>query len=471
MTYQPEPRIEELGTDFYDVVSAAKFPQQILRFRNQAWAERVGLSQLNEAEWAVHFASFQPLPHNLKQPLALRYHGHQFQSYNPRLGDGRGFLFAQFRDPKDHRLLDLGTKGSGQTPWSRGGDGKLTLKGAMREVLATEMLEALNVDTSKSWSVFETGESLFRNDEPSPTRSAVLVRLSHGHIRFGSFQRHAALGDEGNVKKLLDYCCRYYYPEMQNLSDSEKPGAFLRAVTAKTAALCASWMTAGFVHGVLNTDNMNITGESFDYGPYRFLPTYDLHFTAAYFDDTGLYAYGRQPEAVIWNLEQLGSCLTLVSAVEPLQDALTAFVPAFNARICAGVNERLGLKSRGEERDTELLAEVFQFLAASQVGYDQFFFDWYGGRESTARASLSPSADKYFAHPSFVSLLKSLEPGVEAKVRLQNPYFSAIKPTTLLIDEIEAIWAAIEQSDDWSLFNAKVDAIRAMKRVYGRLPI
>jgi serine/tyrosine/threonine adenylyltransferase len=143
------------------------------------------------AKWERHFAAFAPLPGNLEEPLALRYHGHQFRVYNPHLGDGRGFLYAQLLDAQDGRLLDLGTKGSGQTPWSRDGDGRLTLKGGVREVLATETLEALGVYTSKSFSLFETGEKFFRTDEPSPTRSSVLVRLSHSHIRVGSFQRYA----------------------------------------------------------------------------------------------------------------------------------------------------------------------------------------------------------------------------------------------------------------------------------------
>src|SRR5207249_7491561 len=140
------------------------FPETTLRFRNQRWARAVGLGELSEADWLRHFGRFEPLPDNLTQPLALRYHGHQFRVYNPEIGDGRGFLFAQLRDDRG-RLLDLGTKGSGQTPYSRFGDGRLTLKGGIREVLATEMLEALGVETSKSFSLIETGEALERNDE------------------------------------------------------------------------------------------------------------------------------------------------------------------------------------------------------------------------------------------------------------------------------------------------------------------
>ena len=159
-----------------------------LRYRNDDAASSIGLEKLNDRSWVSHFGEFEPFPGGFDKPLALCYHGHQFGHYNSELGDGRGFLFAQFYD-NANRLMDLGTKGSGTTPFSRSGDGRLTLKGAVREILATEMLEALGVQTSRTLSVIETGESLQRQDEPSPTRSAVLVRLSHGHIRIGSFQR------------------------------------------------------------------------------------------------------------------------------------------------------------------------------------------------------------------------------------------------------------------------------------------
>src|SRR5947207_7145941 len=154
--YRPDPKILELGPDFYDAVEPARFPKAIPRFLNRRWAERIGLGDLREPGWAAHFCRFEPLPDNLTEPLSLRYHGHQFRVYNPEIGDGRGFTFAQLRDEQD-RLLDLGTKGSGQTPYSRHADGRLTLKGGVREVLASEMLEAIGVNTSKSFDLFETG--------------------------------------------------------------------------------------------------------------------------------------------------------------------------------------------------------------------------------------------------------------------------------------------------------------------------
>src|SRR5213075_2471704 len=198
----------------------ARFPKAIPRFLNRWWAERIGLGDLDEPGWAAHFCRFEPLPDNLTEPLALRYHGHQFRVYNPEIGDGRGFTFAQLRDDRG-RLLDLGTKGSGQTPYSRHADGRLTLKGGVREVLATEMLEALGVNTSKSFALFETGEALERGDEPSPTRSAVLTRLSHGHIRIGTFQRFAFFGEAENIKALTRYCLANLYSEQPANDDAE----------------------------------------------------------------------------------------------------------------------------------------------------------------------------------------------------------------------------------------------------------
>ncbi len=288
--YRPDPKIASISDKIGDAVNAADFPETILRFRNDRWAATVGLDGLSDGAWLQHFGRFEPLPDNMPEPLALRYHGHQFRVYNPDIGDGRGFLFAQMRDGHE-RLLDLGTKGSGTTPYSRRGDGRLTLKGGVREILATEMLEALSVNTSKTFSLIETGEELMRGDEPSPTRSAVMVRLSHSHIRIGTFQRIAAEGDADMMEQLVDYCLTILYNE----TPSDNPAAqLLHLAVERIADLAASYMVAGFVHGVLNSDNINITGESFDYGPWRFTEYWDPRFTAAYFDEGGLYAFVRQ---------------------------------------------------------------------------------------------------------------------------------------------------------------------------------
>ena len=468
--YQPATTHAALGPAFYDPVDAAAFPQHILRHRDGRWAARVGLDTLTDAEWLAHFGAFQPLPGSLPQPLALRYHGHQFRSYNPDLGDGRGFLFAQLHDLQDGRLLDLGTKGSGQTPWSRAGDGRLTLKGGVREVLATTMLEALGVYTSKSFSLVETGEELVRHDEPSPTRGSVLVRLSHSHIRIGSFQRLAALGQVEELQRLLDHSIRHYLPEAWRDTPADRAAAFLADVVQRVAVLGASWMAAGFVHGVLNTDNINITGESFDYGPWRFLPTYDAGFTAAYFDHSGLYAYGRQPDTLLWNLVRLAECL--LPLMDPatgkatLEAILHGFPPAFHAALDAAVVRRLALAPATPDADAALARAWWEFLADSQVGFEQAFFDWHGGPAAEARAARSPAASHYAA-PAFAPVRAALAARSPAPSgSLDHPYFTRAEPCAMLIEEVEAIWAPIADHDDWSLFHAKLADIEAMRQAY-----
>jgi uncharacterized protein YdiU (UPF0061 family) len=466
--YQPDPQVPQLGPEFADPVRAARFPQTILRYRNDRAAATVGLDTLTDEEWVAHFGRFEPLPGNVDPPLAMRYHGHQFRVYNPELGDGRGFLFAQLREAGSGRLLDLGTKGSGQTPWSRTADGRLTLKGGVREVLATAMLEALGVPTSRSFSLIETGEQLMRGDEPSPTRSSVLVRLSHSHIRFGSFQRHAFFEQPERIRTLIDHVIAAYYPELEGAND--KAAALLTEVVGRAARLAARWMAAGFVHGVLNTDNMNITGESFDYGPYRFLPRSDPNFTAAYFDHSGLYAFGRQPEAVFWNLQQLAGCFVQVTESDPLVDALNGFGPAYRDALVAAMLERLGLAPQGGEADVALTQAAFKVLAegGEALRWEPFFFDWFCRDE--ARAAAGPRAAIYDgeAGREFRALLAPYE--VDRPERLADPYFAQAEPEELLYDEIEALWAPITEADDWSRFEAKLAAIERARAAWGLRP-
>lgn len=470
--YQPEITFSRLGDEagapFYDAVEAAAFPDHILRYRNQRWAEAVGLGDLTADQWINHFGRFQPLPDNLQNPLAIRYHGHQFRSYNPDIGDGRGFLFAQLRDgPKDKggRLLDLGTKGSGKTPYSRFGDGRLTLKGGVREVLATEMLEALGVYTSKTFSLIETGEALQRNDEPSPTRSAVMVRLSHSHVRFGAFQRLAFEQNPEAVAELVEYCIAHFYPDIDEEGASARAVAFFGRVVERTVRLAGQWMAAGFVHGVLNTDNMNVTGESFDYGPWRFAPTADPGFTAAYFDQTGLYAFGRQAEAAAWNLAQFGGALSLIADTDALTEQLQTYGALYEAAMADAYFARLGLKRTGDE-DFAVVGDLLRWMTETGAPYQQVFFDWFCGAASTARADASPAAELY-AQDKFQAIRETLtDYDADRPERLSHPYFAQGKPCGMLIDEVEAIWAPIAEHDDWSLFEAKLEAIAQMRNAY-----
>ena len=262
-----EVSIESLGESYWDVVEAARFPRSQLRFRNDGVLHQLGLDaqQVSDADLEEAFGRFEG-----RVPfLALRYHGFQFGNYNPQLGDGRGFLYGQLRDRRGD-LQDLGTKGSGTTPWSRGGDGRLTLKGGVREVIASEALHRLGVTTSRTLSLIETGEDLYRGDEPSPTRSAVMVRMARTHLRFGTCERLLYLRDAPGLERLLRHVVAVYYPAIAATHpavDGDNPGlqaqllAFYGELVEQVARLAAEWMAAGFVHGVLNTDNMSLVGE------------------------------------------------------------------------------------------------------------------------------------------------------------------------------------------------------------------
>ncbi len=462
---RPEAAHARLGSEFFDPVAPAAFPHATLRFRNDEWAARVGLGGIDDAEWLARFARFEPMAGSFESPLALRYHGHQFRAYNPDIGDGRGFLYAQLRDLADGRLLDLGTKGSGTTPYSRFGDGRLTLKGGVREILATEMLEALGVYTSKTFSLVETGEALSRNDEPSPTRSAVLVRLSHSHIRIGTFQRLAAYEAFASMRRLVDHAIEHFWPDAGHAPD---PVAGLYdAIVGATAQLGAEWFAAGFVHGVLNTDNTNITGESFDYGPWRFLDRFDPGFTAAYFDHGGLYSFARQPEALNWNLARLGECLIPVSSRAAIEPAFESFAERFHHHLTRQTLARMGLTpSGGGASDRALVQAFWGAMQVTAPPFQQVFHDLLGAAPD--RIAASPLAEILAGQPwtEVIADLSALPraPGIDTA--LAHPAAEA-PPQSMVIEEVEAIWVAIDRDDDWSPLAEKVAALRR-SQAFGR---
>lgn len=467
MTLVYEPALESLGDDFYDRVAAATFPVHYLRFRNDALLPLLGLDPkaVPDADFIAAFGRFE----SVRSFLALRYHGYQFGEYNPFLGDGRGFLYGQVRGI-DGVLYDLGTKGSGTTPYSRGGDGRLTLKGGVREVLAAEMLHRLGVRTSRCLSLIETGEKLWRGDEPSPTRSSVMVRLSRSHIRFGSFERLAYLKRPDLVRRLLDHVISTYYSHLVGQADAD--AQFYSELVQRIAQLVAQWQAAGFCHGVLNTDNMSITGESFDYGPYAFIPTYDPGFTAAYFDYSGRYAYGHQAEICYWNLEMLQRPLALVIPPESLSEGLKLFadhyVSAYQQRMC----DRLGFRDLPPQMAAALLDATLQFLYTSQVSYPGFFADltrhfspdWQHDmdlilQETTVLPNLTQFPKFCPWQRQYYQCLQLLaKPDIDRmgeKLRQANSLVDLLRPT------IEAVWEPIVQADHWLPFEQLLDQIWA----------
>ena len=307
------------------------------------------------------------------------------------------------------------------------------------------MLEALGVETSRTFSLVETGEELHRGDEPSPTRSSVLVRLNHGHIRIGTFQRLAHFGETEAMARLVAYVLRHYHGEEPG---EDGPARLLAHVARRTAKMAARFMAAGFVHGVLNSDNINVTGESFDYGPWRFAPFWDPGFTAAYFDHAGLYAFGRQPEAIYWDAMQLAIALRRIADEEALIEAMETFPEVYRREVAEALLWRLGVTPRSTEADRVLASTLEKALAETLTPLDEFFFDAFGGDLPTHYGE------------AFDDLRGQLEHYRPRKTR-DHGYWSGA-PCSMLIDEVETIWASIAESDDWGPLHAKVGAIRHM---------
>lgn len=458
LTY--EPAFQTLGDDYSDVVAAAEFPQHILRFRNDALFSLLGLDpdQVSDRHIVQALGQFQE-----RSPLlAMRYHGHQFGEYNPHIGDGRGFLYGQVRGT-DGKLYDLGTKGSGPTPYSRGGDGRLTLKGGVREILASEALHRQGVTTSRILSLVETGDQLWRGDEPSPTRASVMVRLNRGHIRFGTFERLHYLGRSDLARQLLDHVVAIYYPHIKGKDD-----AYARCydeLVQRTAQMAAGWMAAGFCHAVINSDNMSITGESFDYGPYAFISTYDPKFTAAYFDYGGRYRYENQPLACRWNLHMLQLVLKGVIPAEAMEESLEAYEMHYQQAYRERMTNRLGLAADSLSVSTELVSATVEMLHKTQVSYHGFFSDlcqqassqWQASDDAIAAALSLPNEPSAQRWVTLYRLALTQEPSFEAiatRLAQHNPKTVPVRP------EIEAVWEPIVATDDWDPLYALLDRIR-----------
>ena len=463
-----EPAFEGLGEDYADRVAAAEFPNHTLRWRNDALLPLFGLAPatVSDADFVEAFGEFRD-----RQPLlAMRYHGYQFGEYNAALGDGRGFLYGQLRG-SDGALYDLGTKGSGTTPYSRGGDGRLTLKGGVREVLAAEALHHLGVRSSRCLSLVETGEALWRGDEPSPTRSSVMVRLAQTHIRFGTFERLHYLGRQDLIQTLLDHAIAIYYP---HLKESEhRYLQFYTELVQRVAELTAQWMSVGFCHAVLNTDNMSIAGESFDYGPYAFITQYDPQFTAAYFDYFGRYCYSNQPSACVWNLQMLQAPLKGLIDPFEMETALEGFearyLEVYRQRMLRKLGFEIHLDGVSPAVADELLRRSLTLLWETKVGYHDFFRElrqqfssnWRQDVEAIFPDAIDPTVKSDTAAQSFEQwrqlyhqVLNSLP---EDEMRAIATRLSQHNPTKVLIrPEIEAVWQAIAVEDNWEPFNQLV---------------
>jgi uncharacterized protein YdiU (UPF0061 family) len=309
------------------------------------------------------------------EPLALAYAGHQFGSFVPQLGDGRAILLGEVM-ARDGARYDIQLKGSGPTPFSRGGDGRAALGPVLREYIVSEAMAALGVPTTRALAAVTTGEPVLRE---TALPGAVLTRVAASHLRVGTFQYFAARGDTDGIRRLADYAIARHYPEAALAKQPYR--ALLDGVIARQAHLVAQWMLVGFIHGVMNTDNTSISGETIDYGPCAFMETYDPATVFSSIDHQGRYAYANQPLAAHWNLMRLAEALLPVleqetgseeAALASAIEALAAFEPHFEAARNAGLRRKLGLFTE-REGDAGLAEELLERMSANRADFTLTF--------------------------------------------------------------------------------------------------
>ena len=340
---------------------------------NQALATELGVDRghADDAELAQYCAGNR-IPMG-GQPLAMAYAGHQFGSFVPQLGDGRALLIGEAVD-RSGRRRDLQWKGAGPTPFSRRGDGRAAMGPVLREYLVSEAMHALGIPTTRALSAAATGERVLRDDGPLP--GAVLIRVAASHVRIGTFEFFAARGDIDGVRTLADYVIDRHYPELRESAD--RYFGLLQAVTKRQCALLAHWMQVGFIHGVMNTDNMAVSGETIDFGPCAFMDEYDPATVFSYIDRRGRYAYGNQPVIMQWNLARFAETLL------PLIDAdgnvaverATALVHAIPARYSEywvnGFRRKLGLQTAASD-DSTLIEDLLQLMQTERADFTNTF--------------------------------------------------------------------------------------------------
>ncbi len=331
----------------------------------------LNLGAMSPESAAALFAG-QALPSD-SRPIAQAYAGHQFGGFT-MLGDGRAILLGEHRTPSD-RLVDIQLKGAGRTRYSRGGDGRAALGPMLREYIMSEAMSALGIPTTRSLAVVTTGEPVYR---ATALRGAILTRVAASHIRVGTFQYAAALQDESNLRALADYAIGRHYPEL--VDSPQKYLEFFRAVLDRQASLIARWQLVGFIHGVMNTDNMAISGETIDYGPCAFMNAYRSDTVFSSIDHAGRYAYGNQPAIAQWNLARFAETLLPLldsdreKSIASASEVLGEYPTVFEKYWLAGMRKKLGLQT-SEDNDVELIQSLFDWMQKSRADFTNTFRD------------------------------------------------------------------------------------------------
>jgi uncharacterized protein YdiU (UPF0061 family) len=408
----------------------------------------LGLTGMDEPAAAALFAGNQLAPGSV--PIAMAYAGHQFGHFVPQLGDGRAILIGQARN-RSGELRDIQLKGCGRTPYSRNGDGRAALGPVLREYVVSEAMHALGIPTTRALAAVATGEQVLRE---IPLPGAIVARVAASHVRVGTFEFFAARGDIEAVQLLAEYVIERHYPAC--VTEQQPALALLRQVVARQAALIASWMNVGFIHGVMNTDNMAVSGETIDFGPCAFMDAYDPAAVFSSIDQRGRYAYANQPHAAAWNLARFAE--TLLPLIDPDSTkaiaAATSVLESFAAQSVeqwvSGMRRKLGLSTM-ETGDQKLAEDLLSAMHESQADFTQTFRALLDAVPS-ADGSISlagifkddPIASRDWLQRWHARLAReSIEPGERLKIMRQaNP---ALIPRNHRIEEM--IVAAVERGD------------------------
>ena len=360
-------RFAELDAKLYSPTQASTIGAPSWVIRNHALANQLGIDlTINNGEpFLSAFSGGAPLPNS--RPLAMVYAGHQFGHYVNQLGDGRGLLLGEIDTPQGS--FDLHLKGAGPTPYSRMGDGRAVLRSSIREYLCGEAMTALGIASTRSLCITTGEQTVWREKEES---AAMLVRVARSHIRFGSFEFFHYTEQPELVKKLADFCIEQYFPEAAERSGSGRYALFLSQVVEKTAHMIAQWQSVGFAHGVMNTDNMSILGETFDYGPFGFLDDYNEGFVCNHSDNSGRYAFNAQPGVALWNLNALAQALSSLIDETQIKAALAHYRPSLIGHYSSLMRSKLGLQNT-DDNDQRLVSELLELMQASAADFTNTF--------------------------------------------------------------------------------------------------
>ena len=372
-------RYAALGDKFYASLEPSPLPDPQPVITNNNALNSLGFGDYSQSDLLSIFSG-NLLPEG-SEPLAMVYSGHQFGGYSPQLGDGRGVLIGQIQTDQEP-LIDLHLKGAGLTPFSRMGDGRAVLRSCIREFLASEALYHLGIPTTRALAITTSDEPVRRE---TIERASMLMRFSESHIRFGSFEYFAYTEQFDELKKLCDYTIENHFPEIQN--DDNPYDSLLIAVAEKTAILIAHWQAFGFAHGVMNTDNMSIIGQTFDYGPYGFMESYDPYYICNHSDDSGRYAFNRQPLIGHWNCQALAQALASLTSKETAQLMLLSYQDNFLNTYSSLMINKLGLKHFAD-KDKVLYEDLLDLLEGYSIDYTLFFRSLCGYKQGDKAKSL-----------------------------------------------------------------------------------